>query len=117
MYYPTVPKIEKQRAVILHSLSSYKKTHHSDALLHQYFDELLSKNPYSNRKLYPDFPGVVVCLAPLSLQGLFSLSCPTRLVQNMVLPVHHFTLAHRNVPYRNTFTVHRRLGTAYQRVP
>lgn len=66
----------------MHSLSSYKKTHHSDALLHQYFDELPSKNPYSNRMLYTDFPGVVVCLAPLSLQGLFSLSRPARLVQN-----------------------------------
>lgn len=64
-----------------------------------------------------DFPGVVVCLAPLSLQGLFSLSRPARLVQDMILPVHYFTLTHRNMSDRNTLTVHSRLGAAYQRVP
>lgn len=35
----------------------------------------------------------------------------------MILPVHDFALAHRDMPHRDALAVHRRLGATQQRMP
>jgi hypothetical protein len=49
----------------------YKKIHHSDALLHRYFDEVLPKKPYSLRKLVLTISLVLLCVLPLFFAGAF----------------------------------------------
>ena len=63
--------------LISSSLASYKKTHHSDALLHQYFDEVMPKNPYSIRKLIVTISLVLLCVLPLFFAGAFFFISPS----------------------------------------
>ena len=57
--------------MLLYSSRSYKKTHHSDALLHRYFDEVWPQKPYSIRKLVLTISLVLLCVLPLFFAGAF----------------------------------------------